>query len=103
MSGPKPAYPVQLSSEQAQQLRQLIRAHTTPQATSFRARIILAAHDHPAWSNQQIGRHVGTADRIVRKWRRRWIETQSLDDAPRPGAPRRFSPCGARPGHRHCM
>ena len=92
MRGPTPSYRIQLSSEQAQHLRQLVRAHTTPQTTSFRARIVLAAHDHPDWSNQQIAQHVGTADRIVRKWRRRWIETQSLDDAPRPGAPRRFSP-----------
>ncbi len=92
MRGPKPSYRIQLASEQAQHLRQLVRAHTTPQSTSFRARIVLAAHDHPDWSNQQIGRHVGTADRIVRKWRRRWIETQSLSDAPRPGAPRRFYP-----------
>jgi transposase-like protein len=74
------------------QLRQFIRAHTTPQTTSLRARIVLAAHNHPDWSNQQIARHVGTADRIVRKWRRRWLETQSLEDAPRPGAPRRFYP-----------
>jgi transposase len=92
MPGPKPAFPIQLAPEQALQLRQLVRAHTTPQTTSFRARIVLAAHDHPDWSNQQIGRHVGTADRIVRKWRRRWTETQSLSDSPRPGAPRRFSP-----------
>jgi transposase-like protein len=58
----------------------------------LRARIVLAAHDHPDWSNQQIAAHAGTADRIVRKWRRRWSDTHSLDDAPRPGAPRRFSP-----------
>jgi transposase len=92
MRGPKPSYPIQLAAEQALQLRRLIRAHTTPQTLSVRARIVLAAHDHPDWSNQQIAQHVGTADRIVRKWRRRWIQTQSLCDAPRSGAPRRFSP-----------
>ena len=92
MRGPKPSYPILLAPEQAVRLRQLVRAHTTPQTTSLRARIVLAAHEHPDRSNQQIGRHVGSADRIVCKWCRRWIETQSLDDAPRPGAPRRFSP-----------
>lgn len=92
MRGPKPSYPIELAPEQAQQLRQLVRAHTTAQTISLRARIVLAAHDHPDWSNQQLAQSVGTADRIVRKWRRRWTETQSLDDAPRPGAPRRFSP-----------
>jgi hypothetical protein len=92
MSGPKPAYPIALAPEQATQLRQLVRAHTTPQTASLRARIVLAAHEHPDWSNQQIAHHAGTADRIVRKWRRRWLETESLADAPRPGAPRRFPP-----------
>ncbi len=92
MRGPKPLYPIHLSAEHAQTLRQLVRAHTTSQTKSLRARIILAAHDHPDWSNQQIGCAVGTADRIVRKWRRRWTETHSVEDAPRPGAPRRFSP-----------
>jgi hypothetical protein len=92
MPGPKPSYPIQLAPEQALQLRQLVRAHTTAQTTCLRARIVLAAHDHPDWSNQQIAQHVGTADRIVRKWRCRWRETHSLADAPRPGAPRRFSP-----------
>ena len=28
----------------------------------------------------------------MRKWRARWVETHSLSDAPRSGAPRRFSP-----------
>lgn len=92
MRGPKPCYPIHLSPTQADTLRQLVRAHTTPQTKSLRARIILAAHEHPDWSNQQIARAVGTADRSVRKWRRRWTETHSLEDAPRAGAPRRFSP-----------
>jgi transposase len=92
MRGPKPFYPIELSVEQQQHLRQLVRAHSTPQTSVLRARIVLAAHDHPDWSNQQIAAHAGTADRIVRKWRRRWSDTHSLDDAPRPGAPRRFSP-----------
>jgi hypothetical protein len=37
----------------------------------------------------------------VRTWRGRWVKTHSLTDAPRSGAPRRFSPSGARAGHRH--
>jgi len=92
MRGPKPCYPIHLSTAQEPQLRQLVRAHTTPQAYSMRARIVLAAHDHPDWSNPQIAQAVGASDRIVQKWRRRWTETHSLDEAPRSGAPRRFSP-----------
>jgi hypothetical protein len=31
-------------------------------------------------------------DRVVRHWRRRWSERRSIDDLPRPGRPRVFSP-----------
>jgi hypothetical protein len=44
---------------------------------------------------------VGTTDRTVRAWRGRWVKTHSLVDAPRSGAPRRFSPSGARASHGH--
>jgi len=92
MRGPKPQYPIQLTSEQEQMLRQMVKARKTPQVKALRARILLAAHDHPEWSNQQIAAAAGTVDRVVRKWRKRWVETHSVEDLPRPGAPRRFSP-----------
>ena len=92
MRGPKPIHQIQLTATAAEQLRRVIRAHTTAQVLAVRAQIVVMAHDHPTWSNQQIAQHLGTSDRMVRKWRRRWIDTQSLDDAPRSGAPRRFSP-----------
>src|SRR3979411_440988 len=100
MRGPKPAYPIALTVEEAQHLQHLIRAHSTPQTLAVRARIILSAHEHPEQSNQQIAAVVGTTDRTVRAWRGRWVKTHSLADAPRSGAPRRFSPSGARTGHR---
>ena len=55
MRGPKPCYPIHLSPAQADTLRQLVRAHTTPQTKSLRARIILAAHEHPDWSKVSLG------------------------------------------------
>jgi putative transposase len=100
MRGPKPAYPITLTTHEVEHLEQLIRAHTTPQALAVRARIIVRANRHPEESNQQIARAVGTTDRTVRTWRARWVKTHSLADAPRSGAPRRFSPSGTRPGHR---
>jgi predicted transcriptional regulator len=100
MRGPKPAYSITLTTQEVEQLEHLIRAHTTPQALAVRARILVRAHAHPEESNQQIARTVGTTDRTVRTWRARWVKTHSLADAPRSGAPRRFSPSGARPGHR---
>ncbi len=92
MRGPKPKYPIELTREEEQALRQLVGARKTPQVKALRARILLAAYDHPEWSNQQIAREAGTVDRVVRKWRKRWSDTHSLEDLPRPGAPRRFSP-----------
>jgi DNA-directed RNA polymerase specialized sigma24 family protein len=98
MRGPKPSTPIELTEEEATQLRRLIRAHTTGQGLVVRAQMVVLAYDHPDWSNQQIAQPVGTSDRMVRKWRRRWVETRSLADAPRSGAPRRFSPGSARSG-----
>jgi transposase len=92
MPGPKPSYPIQLFENEITELRQMIKARKTPQGKVMRARIILAAHEHPDWSNQQIAQEVGTSDRMVRKWRKRWTKTKSLEDLPRPGAPRRFPP-----------
>ena len=91
MRGPRPAYPIELTAEEVEQLRQLVRAHKSPQAQVVRARIILQACEHPQSSNQQIAAQVGTSDRQVRKWRKRWVTTHTLADAPRSGAPRRFS------------
>ena len=92
MRGPKPSYPIELTEKEVEGLQRVVRAHTTGQSLAIRARIVLAAHEHPEWSNQQIAQVAGTSDRQVRKWRARWESTQSLADAPRSGAPRRFSP-----------
>src|SRR5437764_10954111 len=101
MRGPKPTHPINLTAEEVQSFQQLIRAHRTPQAVAVRARIILRAHEHPEQNNQEIALALGTTDRTVRKWRGRWVATHSLADAPRSGAPRRFSPSGACPSHGH--
>lgn len=91
MRGPKPSYPIELLENESSLLRQLIKGRNSPQVKVMRARIVLAAHEHPDWSNQQIASHVGCTDRAVRKWRRRWNESKCLDDLPRSGAPKRFS------------
>ncbi len=98
MRGPKPHYPITLTDEAVAHLQARIRAHSTPQAQVLRAQIVLTAFEQPNWSNEQIAHTLGTSDRMVRKWRRRWLETQSLSDAPRSGAPRRFSPYAAGAG-----
>jgi Winged helix-turn helix len=101
MRGPQLTTPIQLTAEEVAQMQRLIRAHSSGQALVVRAQIVLLAHEHPDWSNQQIAHEVRTSDRMVRKWRRRWVATRQLADAPRSGAPRRFSPRSARPGDGH--
>lgn len=90
--GPKIKYPIQLLENEISELRQLVNSRKAGQGIVRRARIILAAHEHPEWSNQEIARSVGCSDRVVRTWRCRWVETKCLGDLPRPGAPKRFSP-----------
>ena len=92
MHGPEPKYAVELTTEEEQALRKLANSRTAPYVKVMRARLLVAAHDHPEWSNLQIAQEAGCTRRSVRKWRRRWAETRSLEDLPRPGAPRRFSP-----------
>ena len=92
MRGPKPKYIIQLINNEINELRQLVNSRKASQGKAMRARIILAAYEHPEWSNQQIAQEVGCSDRVVRTWRRRWAEKKDLDDLPRPGAPKRFSP-----------
>lgn len=92
MRGPSPQYPIQIVENEIKSLQAIINARKSGQGKVRRAKIILYAHQHPEWSNQDIAREIGCSDRMVRKWRRRWHETKSLDDLPRPGAPRRFSP-----------
>ena len=92
MRGPKPKYPITLTPEEAQSLRRLVSARSSPQGKVLRARSLLLAFDHPEWRNQQIAQEAGCIDWTVRKWRKRWVERRSIEDLPRPGAPRRFSP-----------
>jgi hypothetical protein len=92
MRGPKPQNPIKLTPKEEHTLRTLVNARNSPQGKVVRARILLAAFDHPEWSNQQIAQEARCTDWTVRKWRKRWVETHSIEDLPRPGAPRRFSP-----------
>jgi len=92
MRGPRPKYLIELTTEEEQELRRLVNSRKSSQGKVLRARILLAAYDHPEWSNQQIAQEAGCTDRTVRKWRRRWAKRRSIEDLPRPGAPRRFPP-----------
>jgi hypothetical protein len=88
------APPVRLADEERAQLESLVRAHATPQAFAFRCRLILraAAPDHPP--NLRIATEMHCDRHTVRLWRRRYLAQglAGLQDAPRSGRPRSFSP-----------
>ena len=100
MRGPKPPV-VELSLEEQQRLKTLVRRYSTPQQLARRGRIILSAS--AGRNNSQIARAVGLDVDTVRFWRNRWLGLQSatledlsleerLRDAPRPGAPAPITP-----------
>jgi winged helix-turn helix protein len=94
------APPVTLADTEQSRLESLIRAHSTPQALALRCRVILraAAPDHP--SNLQVATELHCNRHTVGRWRRRYLQDglKGLQDAPRPGRPRRFSPRRASRG-----
>jgi hypothetical protein len=92
---PNPFAPaIVLDLETQQRLQALLRAHSTPQALVFRGRLILrlAAKDRP--SNLQVANEFGCARNTVALWHTRFLQhgLVGLQDAPRSGRPRSFSP-----------
>ena len=88
------ARPVSLAPEEYARLEALVRAHSTPQALAFRCRLILrtAAPERP--SNLQVATELACERQTVGRWRQRYLAygLHGLQDAPRPGRPRRVSP-----------
>jgi transposase-like protein len=91
------AAPLHATAEQTKELAALIRAHSTPQKLAERARIIMLACEGVSVS--ETARQLGTWRKTVHRWRKRWLEADStattaerLSDAPRSGAPGKFTP-----------
>ena len=97
--------PVPLSAEVRQQLELLARARSTPQALVFRCRLVLRAADADRPNNQQIAAELACDRHTVGQWRERFVAAglAGLQDAPRSGRPRSFSPrrtaAGRHAGH----
>jgi transposase len=92
---PVPLAPqVTLAEAEQTRLESIVRAHSTPQALAFRCQLILraAAPDHP--SNLQVAQELHCNRHTVGRWRSRYLAQglSGLQDAPRLGRPRRFSP-----------
>jgi putative transposase len=95
---PVPLAPhVTLAHDEQSRLESIVRAHSTPQALAFRCQLILraAAPDRP--SNLQVADELQCNRHTVGRWRHRYLEhgLNGLQDAPRSGRPRRFSPLSA--------
>jgi hypothetical protein len=109
MPGPKPTA-IALTPRQQAALGHLVRRATSPQALVLRARIVLGAAQGA--SNRGLARDLGPDRETVQVWRDRWaaaagrlalVEAEADDrallaaiaaelaDAPRPGAPPRFT------------
>ena len=92
---PNPFAPaIVLGLDEQQRLQALVRAHSSPQTLVFRCRLILrlAAKDQP--SNLQVANQMGCSRNTVMLWRTRYLQhgLAGLQDAPRSGRPRSFSP-----------
>lgn len=85
-----------VSDTQQQELRAIVRKHTSPQQLVMRARIILLASE--GVSVHETARRLGIARTTVQIWRGRWREAdqagahERLCDRPRPGAPSKYTP-----------
>ncbi len=77
-----------------ERLQALVRAHSTPQALVFRCRLILRLAGKDLPSNLQVANEFGCARNTVILWRTRFLQLglAGLQDAPRSGRPRSFSP-----------
>ena len=98
---------IRLSPDLRQQLEALTRASSTPQALVFRCRLVLRAAADDGPTNQVIADELGCNRHTVGQWRERFAAhgLPGLQDAPRSGRPRSFSPLrprrGRGAGHQH--
>jgi Winged helix-turn helix len=85
---------VVLTDSERARLEALVRAGSTPQALVFRCRLILriAAEDQP--TNLEVAAEFRCDRHTVGIWRNRYLAqaVAGLQDAPRSGRPRSFSP-----------
>ena len=92
---PVPRAPqVTLAADEQSRLESIVRAHSTPQALAFRCQVILRAAAADCPSNLQVAKDLHCDRHTVGRWRSRYLVhgLSGLQDAPRLGRPRRFSP-----------
>jgi DNA-binding CsgD family transcriptional regulator len=85
-------YQVVMSEVQRRELERRAAAYSGPYRDVVRAKAILLAAE--GLSNTEIAERLGQSRQAVSTWRRRFCVEglQGLEERPRPGRPRRFSP-----------
>lgn len=92
---PTPHSPVvALAEPERDLLASLARAGSTPQALAFRCQLILRVAQSDQPTNLQVADELRCSRNTVEKWRYRYLRDglAGLQDAPRSGRPRSFSP-----------
>lgn len=92
---------VGLTPQVKSQLEALVRAGSTPQSLAFRCRIVLRAGAGDDPPNLAIAAEMGCDRHTVGVWRERFAAggLAALQDLPRSGRPRTFSPPAAARSH----
>jgi transposase len=92
MSGPRSRRVIELDAESRGSLESVARRTTAAAGLVRRARIVLLVAD--GLPLDQIARQVGVRPNVVRTWADRYRAggLAALQDRPRPGRPRTFSP-----------
>ncbi len=81
------------TQEQLAEARRVAASQKAPHRAVLRARLTLVLAAHPAMKHEEAAARCGLRYSTVYKWRRRWAAAGwSLEDAPRSGRPRSFSP-----------
>lgn len=86
---------IEFTSEQLALARKIAAARAAPHREVLRAKLTLLLAKEPTISHARAAQATGLHEDTVYEWRRRWArEGWSLQDAPRSGRPRAFSPGG---------
>ena len=94
----KSPFSIVLSDDEKLHLQKIAGHYTSPYCRVVRAKVVLLAAQ--GLENREIGQRLDLPRQIVSKWRKRFFRKRlaGLDDEPRRGRPRVFSPRGRRGG-----
>lgn len=89
----RPEYTPSFSEQDIIAAQEICRKRNAPYVQVQRASLALFLHEHPNSYSVEAARALRLHEQTVRKWRKRWAEQGfSIQDEPRSGRPRRFSP-----------